>query len=164
LAETIGPLKNQDGAALRARPGTYVLWLQLGTSLRVRAGGLGLLHFSAGSYAYVGSAFGPGGIAARLGRHFRLNKRQRWHIDYLRRVSDTPGAWVSYDDTRHEHRWALALTALPGAQLPVAGFGSSDCRCPSHLIWFERPPSPEVFRSVCGSDSPRIEVINRICE
>jgi len=148
---------------VQAQPGSYVLWMQLATARRVRVGGLGAIRFSAGNYAYVGSAFGPGGIAARLGRHFRSNKSQRWHVDYLRGISEARGAWVSYYDVRHEHRWATALAALPGARLPVAGFGSSDCRCHSHLVWFERPPSLQLFRSVCGPDAPRIDFVSRIC-
>jgi hypothetical protein len=30
---------------------------------------------------------------------------------------------------------------LPGMTIPVPRFGSSDCRCPAHLVYFgERPP------------------------
>jgi Uri superfamily endonuclease len=155
---------NPDRADLQARPGTYVLWLRLDTGLRVPVGGLGPVEFSAGHYAYVGSAFGPGGIAARLGRHLRSSKKnQRWHVDYLRAVARPRAAWVSYDATRHEHRWAVSLAAVAGAQVPVAGFGSSDCRCPSHLLWFRRPPSLQTFRATCAPEEPVIGVVTRIC-
>jgi Uri superfamily endonuclease len=33
---------------------------------------------------------------------------------------------------RHE-----AIMNLPGAQTIVPGFGSSDCYCPSHLVFFK---------------------------
>jgi Uri superfamily endonuclease len=155
--------RNPDRAVLRTTPGTYVLWLQLDTSLRLPVGGLGPVEFLAGHYAYVGSAFGPGGIAARLGRHLRTNKCRRWHVDHLSGVARPRAAWVSYDATGYEHRWAAALAALPGARVPVAGFGASDCRCPSHLIWFRRPPSLHRFRAACAPDTPGIDAIARIC-
>lgn len=156
-------MNNRDRAGLLARTGTYLLWMQLDTSLRVRVGGLGPVGFPAGNYGYVGSAFGPGGIAARLGRHLRLNKSQRWHVDYLSGAAKPRAVWVSYDEARYEHRWAATLAALPGARVPVAGFGSSDCGCPTHLVWFRRPPSLQVFRAACTPEAPGIEVISRIC-
>ena len=161
--ERDGAPGSPDRAALRTKPGTYVLWLQLGTSLCLPVGGLGPVELLAGHYAYVGSAFGPGGIAARLGRHLRTNKCRRWHVDHLSGVARPRAAWVSYDATRYEHRWAAVLAALPGARVPVTGFGASDCRCPSHLIWFRRPPSLHRFRTACAPDTPGIGALTRIC-
>ena len=43
----------------------------------------GKLTLAAGQYAYVGSAHGPGGLRARVGRHLRAEKPLHWHIDYL---------------------------------------------------------------------------------
>jgi len=37
-----------------------------------------------GYYIYIGSAFGPGGVRARMLRHLRADKPKHWHIDYLR--------------------------------------------------------------------------------
>jgi len=162
-AEPNLPLRNGARGGLQSLPGSYVLWLHLDSARQLRVGRLGSIRFSPGSYAYAGSALGPGGIAARLGRHLRSNKSERWHVDYLRGVSEAREAWISYHRTRLEHRWAEALATLPGARLPVAGFGSSDCGCPSHLIWFERPPSLQLFRSLCGPEVRGIEIIKRIC-
>lgn len=86
-----------------------------------------------GRYLYVGSAFGPGGLAARVGRHWRADKPLRWHIDYLRQVAALQAVWFSTDGTRLEHRWAEALTGRPGIE-PIVGFGCSDCACPAHLF------------------------------
>ena len=36
-----------------------------------------------GWYVYAGSARGPGGLAARLKRHFRKQKSLQWHVDHL---------------------------------------------------------------------------------
>ncbi len=46
--------------------GTYVLVMRLGRLRRVRVGRLGVQEFPAGLYLYVGSAFGPGGLRARI--------------------------------------------------------------------------------------------------
>jgi len=157
-------LSNPEPACLKAAPGSYVLWLRLGSARRVRVGALGSIRFAPGHYAYVGSALGPGGLAARLGRHFRPNKSLRWHVDYLRRVSELRAAWVCYDDSRHEHGWAADLAGLSGARLPVPGFGSSDCSCPSHLIWFERLPPLRQFSSARAGDATGLVIIKRFCE
>ena len=136
---------------LQPQAGTYIVWLHLQRAGRIRVGSLGVIAFKAGHYAYVGSAFGPGGIRARLGRHFRRRKKTRWHIDYLISVSQVQGAWVSYGSQRLEHHWAGVLPGLAGAWLPVAGFGASDCRCETHLTGFSKPPPLNVFMENAGS-------------
>ena len=137
---------------LKPEAGTYVLWLLLGRNTRVRVGGLGVLQFEAGTYAYVGSALGPGGVRARLGRHCTRHKNKRWHIDYLRSVSRVLGAWISYDSQRCEHPWAGVLSEMPGAERPVAGFGASDCGCSTHLIRFAKQP---LFQDYCAKTACR---------
>ncbi|MBN1287077.1 MAG: GIY-YIG nuclease family protein [Anaerolineae bacterium] len=118
--------------------GTYVLVLALDEAKTLRVGALGVFDFAPGIYAYVGSAFGPGGLDARLKRHRRsdADKRLHWHIDYLRQhtrlleTRQTPGA------TRLECVWARALAEAPGATIPAPGFGASDCTCAAHLFHF----------------------------
>ena len=83
---------------------------------------------------YSGSAFGPGGLAARVGRHLRLNKKLRWHIDYLRQRVDDVVAYYQ-PDARSECLFANELM-IAGGEIPMKGFGSSDCKCESHLVYF----------------------------
>ncbi len=118
--------------------GTYILWLYLKKGVRIEVGSLGAIDFKRGWYAYVGSAFGPGGLAARLGRHLRLSKKQHWHIDYLRASADVRGIWYSDANVTQEHIWAGALNQS-GAE-SIRGFGCSDCRCPAHLFFFTHRP------------------------
>lgn len=54
------------GGDVDARPGTYALILRSDSAARVRIGHLGVLAATRGYYVYIGSAFGPGGLAARL--------------------------------------------------------------------------------------------------
>ena len=153
-----------SGHSLLPAPGTYILWLHLEEPKRLRIGRLGVIAFDPGHYAYVGSAFGPGGIRARVGRHLRREKKKRWHIDYLNSASQPGGAWICYGDPPLEHRWARVLSSLTGAWLPAAGFGASDCRCPSHLIGFSKPPSLRIFLEKADvMDRPVIR-LGQICD
>jgi hypothetical protein len=52
-----------------AEPGTYALLLTATAPLEVVVGRLGACRLPAGHYVYVGSAHGPGGLAARLTHH-----------------------------------------------------------------------------------------------
>jgi Uri superfamily endonuclease len=57
---------------------------------------------------YVGSALGPGGLAARIGRHRRQNKLGRWHVDYLRAVTQVEEVWYATLPERQECFWEAA--------------------------------------------------------
>jgi Uri superfamily endonuclease len=140
------------GGPLPAGKGSYALLLWLGSAERVQVGRLGERLFAAGYYLYLGSALGPGGLAARLRRHLSLDKRPFWHVDYLRRVTTVTAVWYHEGPARLEHAWALAASQLPDATTPVPRFGSSDCRCPAHLVYFgERSPDwPPSVRSFDG--------------
>jgi Uri superfamily endonuclease len=129
------------GERLPAGKGSYALLLRLNESDRIRIGGLGEWRFAAGYYLYLGSALGPGGLAARLRRHLLPEKRPFWHIDYLRGRATVAGVWYVEKPVRYEHTWAAAAGLLPGATIPVPRFGSSDCRCPAHLVYFQERPS-----------------------
>jgi len=99
-------------------------------------GALGRLRVEPGAYLYIGSAFGPGGLRARLSRHAARKKIKRWHIDYIRPQMSLAGAWISTSPIRLEHDWAAKVLGLSLAAVPLPGFGSSDCGCPSHLVHF----------------------------
>ncbi len=98
-----------------------------------------------GVYVYLGSARGPGGIAARTRRHVRRDKRPRWHVDALTLAAAVVDVipWPDGD----ECLWTTAVRDLPGVTIPVPGFGSSDCRqCPSHLLALPFSPT-EIARA-----------------
>ena len=130
--------------------GTYALVLHLGRQEEIAIGKLGTFVFPAGYYLYLGSALGPGGLEARLARHRRRGKRPRWHIDYLLERAAPVEVWSVASGRRLECLWARAARELPGARIPVPGFGSSDCRCPSHLVHFAARPSPPLFAERAG--------------
>lgn len=140
--------------------GTYVLALWLGSPCHRVIGRLGAFDFPAGWYLYVGSALGPGGLQARIQRHWRhlgSGKRAHWHIDYLREQAIWGGAWAcesgqGLPEQGLECRWAAMLRLLPRSRLVAPGFGASDCRCPAHLIHVPTLPAEEWFASTLGAE------------
>ncbi|WP_338468594.1 DUF123 domain-containing protein [Novosphingobium sp. ZN18A2] len=86
-----------------------------------------------GWYAYAGSAKGPGGIGARLARHFRKDKRIHWHVDRLTVAAADFAALALPDGT--ECAIVRGLEGTGRFAHALKGFGSSDCpRCRSHLL------------------------------
>lgn len=124
---------------LRALPGTYAMWFRCESTATVTVGRRGRLGLVPGHYIYIGSAFGPGGIKARVARHCRQRKPKRWHIDYIRPYLTPLGVWYSHSPEHLEHVWANALADTLGS-VPIDGFGCSDCRCRAHLFWSEHAP------------------------
>ena len=116
--------------------GTYALAMRLAHPLTLEVGRLGTHRLPSAIYLYTGSACGPGGLRARIERHLRLQKPHHWHIDFLRPQVDILCVYYSTTPQRLECAWSKALTQLPGAFIPVARFGASDCAsgCPAHLI------------------------------
>jgi Uri superfamily endonuclease len=127
--------------AIRA-PGTYLLLLHLAQPQRLTIGRLGLVALPEGWYVYVGSALG--GLGPRLRRHARPEKRHHWHIDRLRAVASLVAVAVWVGTERVECATVRAIAARPEATLPAPRFGSSDCRCRSHLVRFTSRPDLSV--------------------
>ena len=140
-----------------AKHGTYALILLSAADQLIEIGKLGRFAVPRGFYVYVGSARGPGGLKARIAHHERISQRPHWHMDYLRPALHLKEVWYTYDSKQHEHYWAEALGCLRRATIPIAGFGSSDCSCKSHLFLFTVKPSIRLFcdklRSKCNVHS-----------
>jgi Uri superfamily endonuclease len=120
----------REASELPSVPGAYVLLLELSALLPIRLPGRPVAALGAGRYLYCGSARGPGGIRARVGRHMRRDKVVRWHIDQLTAAGNVRGVWVFPGG--NECALVASLGSLP---MPIPGFGSSDCRtCASHLL------------------------------
>ena len=131
---------------MQAHPGTYALVFSSLQKGRIAVGKIGTLHLQPGFYVYVGSAFGPGGLKARIAHHCRKPTRPHWHIDYLASALKLTEIWYTCDPVHREHQWAGTILKIRGASVPLADFGSSDCRCRSHLIYFETRPVVGTFR------------------
>lgn len=111
-------------------PQTYQLLIEVTAPVSVCIGRLGTFDFPAGRYVYTRSAMRN--FEARVNRHLSTVKRTHWHIDYLLAA---PGVRV-----REVKRYGEAeclVNQQTGEEIPVRGFGASDCRagCGSHLKW-----------------------------
>lgn len=132
--------------------GTYAILLRSRSSEAIEVGRWGSLRVKPGYYVYVGSAFGPGGVRARVDRHVRDSKRNHWHIDYLRSVVEPVGVWFSHAPYRLEHEWSQAFSQMEGVSC-VSGFGCSDCMCESHLFFMPAAPSRSGVVAILGGSS-----------
>ena len=120
--------------------GAYVLILWLASAKDVAVGKLGTILFARGFYAYVGSAMGAAGFK-RVERHLDISTgrrhTQKWHVDYLLTVSEVIETIEIATQERIECRIAHNLGKNPSLAR-IRGFGSSDCRCSSHLFYSSR--------------------------
>ncbi len=92
-----------------------------------------------GVYVYVGSAWGPGGLRARIYRHLGLvgRKRLHWHIDRLLASEYVEPLCVVYAVGCRGEQQAAAL--LSEDFRPVRGFGATDDRVnDTHLFMLTR--------------------------
>lgn len=128
--------------------GTYALLLWLPHPTLITVGSLGMVDFPSGSFVYVGSACGPGGLRARITRHLAGNGRPHWHIDHLRRHASVVGVCYSTGKDVYECQWSQALADITDTRICKPSFGSSDCNhgCTSHLIHFIAPLSLSQLR------------------
>jgi Uri superfamily endonuclease len=138
------PCMMQDDRFLK-QSGAYVLSIELKDGFQGTVGNLGDIALPPGLYLYFGSARGPGGMAARLRRHVRSEKKPHWHVDWL----TLAGQVVEFLAVPDGHECALCqrATALKNSMVPVTGFGSSDCPlCPAHLLSVLDEGSPLLWK------------------
>ncbi len=116
--------------------GVYIVHMELPRHREAAIGALGTFSLRPGHYLYVGSAMKS--MRSRTARHLRARKRKRWHIDYLRAVAGSAAVYPIY--TTRSLECSLARSCAAFCTQPVAGFGSSDCTCGSHLFYLEDDP------------------------
>jgi Uri superfamily endonuclease len=128
--------------------GIYCLVLSGGGSL-IRIGAIGEQFFPQGYYVYAGSALGPGGLSARVGRHITTAKfpgsKTHWHIDHLLHHPSFRLVAVYCAETEEPLECKLAR-GIGGDGM--RRFGCSDCGCASHLFFFPHYPGPEICRAL----------------
>ncbi len=99
-------------------------------------GALGRRDFPRGFYVYVGS--GMRNLFGRIGYHRRKSEKRHWHLDYIKDrftfLTDIPIVTMS------RRECSLSLKMLEEGGRGIDGFGSTDCRCNSHLYFFESNP------------------------
>jgi Uri superfamily endonuclease len=130
--------------------GIYTLLLFASKEVTLAIGKLGKQNFPRGYYTYTGSALGKGAASLkhRIARHLRKEKRKFWHIDYLLADENVSVEAVIAAETNKKMECNINshIKGIKGAEVPVKGFGASDCRknCGSHLLYF-----PEIENADC---------------
>ena len=140
--------------------GTYVLIVSVPQMKRIEIGQLGEIDIVPGFYAYVGSAFGAGGLCARVGHHLESTAARHWHIDYLLQVAEPVEVWYTTAGQKLEHHWADLLEKAPQSRIPIPRFGSSDYHRSraSHLFYSKRRPSFAWFRQQVAEQFENVQV------
>jgi Uri superfamily endonuclease len=130
--------------------GVYVLLLLVSEEVTLTVGKLGKQSFPRGYYTYTGSALGRGATSLkhRIARHLKRTKPRFWHIDYLLADENVSVEAVIAAETNKKMECNINshIKGIEGAEVPVKGFGASDCRknCGSHLLYF-----PEIENADC---------------
>ena len=135
-----------DHESLPTAAGAYLLLIVLNRSIALppRFDGLCL---GRGHYLYAGNAYGRGGIRSRCRRHLYPDKARHWHVDWLTGKADEVRAAAFPGG--NECTLIRKLSRRPGVQIPVSGFGSTDCKqCPSHLVRVDSCDMPNIRQSL----------------
>jgi Uri superfamily endonuclease len=135
-------------AELPEAKGTYILIAFLPSMKRLEIGRLGVCYLTPGFYAYVGSAWGPGGLRARLRHHLESVAQPHWHIDYLLAHAEPVEVWYALSDRKLERALAEVLERSSRFRMPIPRFGASDYHRSrtSHLFYSKRRPSFQRFQ------------------
>lgn len=115
---------------------TYLLLIYLQTSSKLKIGKKGFKEFGRGYYVYVGSGRRYG--FPRVIRHIKKSKKQKWHVDYLLARGEIKIIWIILGERINECQLSNALQRR--GLITMKKFGSSDCKCHSHLFYFKNNP------------------------
>lgn len=122
--------------------GSYILLIELEKDTQIEIG-TGKKNLEKGLYTYFGSAFGPGGLK-RIERHREVSRGERsvrhWHIDYLTGLENSK----ILEAVKFPER-DIECDLAEEAGEKVEAFGSTDCRCGSHLAYFREEQEVEAF-------------------
>ncbi|MEK7674833.1 MAG: GIY-YIG nuclease family protein [Verrucomicrobiota bacterium] len=147
--------------------GTYILIVSVSRMTRLEIGRLGVFDIIPGFYAYVGSAFGPGGLHGRIQHHFEAVANPHWHIDYLLQFAQPVEVWFAASDRKLEQDWAELLDKTSRFRASIPRFGSSDYRRSrtSHLFYSKRQPSFRWFQQLMAETfEPALQVHQVVLE
>jgi Uri superfamily endonuclease len=114
--------------------GSYCLCIIARDSINAEIGALGEITFGMGNYIYIGSALNS--LKPRLERYYKINNRKHdvthWHIDYLLKEQQIFIDQIFTIICSERLECELA-NWVSNYGKPIIGFGSSDCKCKSHL-------------------------------
>ena len=123
--------------------GSYILVIHIPEIIEITIGALGNVLFDEGFYLYIGSAMGGYGSATlenRVKRHISPsnNKKTHWHIDYLLNYEKSIITQLYLIPTLYRLECIIAKEIMDFSDDIIEDFGSSDCKCNSHLFYFQQ--------------------------
>lgn len=131
--------------------GVYVLLMKSLIEFELNIGMLGKQQIPKGYLIYVGS--GLNGLLNRIERHFKRNKKLKWHIDFLTVDPHIIVFNAIYAETNRKMECDVSEKIFKSRFTPIIRrFGSTDCRkCFSHLYYSKDNPIQiilKVFREM----------------
>ncbi|MFX0105867.1 MAG: DUF123 domain-containing protein [Candidatus Hodarchaeota archaeon] len=122
--------------------GSYILVVFVKKNIELIIGALGKTTFNKGYYFYIGSAMGNSGATTlinRVKRHIssQNNKKVHWHIDYLLTNKNVVINYIYIIPSLQNLECLIANELLNISDGYIKKFGSSDCLCNSHLLYFK---------------------------
>ena len=136
---------------------SYLLFIKVKKNVSLTVGSLGVIRFKRGIYIYVGS--GGKNVFKRINRHFRKEKKLRWHIDYLTTRFKPYMAWIIKGWNVDED---MLASILLDRYEHIDGFGATDSRHPSHLFYIASNDDVSMLRDLLESMGYDIlEISNR---
>ncbi|MBU4502571.1 MAG: GIY-YIG nuclease family protein [Nanoarchaeota archaeon] len=122
--------------------GVYCLLMNLeeGNIIKIREK---TMLFPKGYYCYVGSALNN--LQKRIERHKSKDKKNHWHIDYFLEKAKIIDVRTIETEEKIEC-WLSDRIKNLKSKVVMDKFGSTDCKCLTHLHYFEKDPSKELDR------------------
>jgi Uri superfamily endonuclease len=122
--------------------GSYFLVIFVEKDIQILVGALGKISFNKGFYFYIGSAMGEYGSSSllnRVKRHISIKneKKIHWHIDYLLADLKTTIIKIYLIPSKYPLECIIASLFSEICDNSIRNFGSSDCKCISHLFYFK---------------------------
>ena len=114
---------------------TYLLVVKVTRNARIAVGRLEDTGFKRGLYLYIGSA--KRGLDKRISRHRIKQKKLYWHIDYILSSEQISVLEVWSKEANEECVIAHKVGTFPETEIVRNGIGSSDCKCSTHLYFFD---------------------------
>jgi len=122
--------------------GSYILIIFLDKKSVIKIGSLGKISFSKGFYLYVGSAMGNSGsttLINRIKRHTIDSKLKKlhWHLDHLLNHPNSKIIRLYLIPSMQSLECIISEELNEISDVSITNFGSSDCKCRSHLFYFK---------------------------
>ena len=123
-----------------SKKGNYIIVFRLQERTRQNIPRFNDVNLDPGYYLYCGSVHGNGGLKGRSTRHLTRSSKKFWHIDFLKECLHPFEIWYQISLKKNECSFCKLLHNQMGREIPIKGFGSSDCRnkCESHLVRFHQ--------------------------